>query len=75
MFSPALWKSLETYKEFVVNGLDLLSFLLVTQELIRLVQPALARATYYLGLAVATVLTGVLLAWLRSVPASGKLFF
>jgi hypothetical protein len=30
------WQHLEAFKEFVINGLDLLSFLLVTPELVRM---------------------------------------
>jgi hypothetical protein len=39
-----MWAALERYKEFITNGFDLLSFLLVTPELVRLVRPAFARA-------------------------------
>jgi hypothetical protein len=34
---------LERYKEFIINSLDLISFLLVTPELINLVNPAIGR--------------------------------
>jgi hypothetical protein len=37
------WELLEKYKEFITNGLDLLSFLIITPEIFRLVRPALVR--------------------------------
>src|SRR5262249_43871965 len=33
------WKTIELYKEFVTNGLDLLSFVLVTPEVLRAIGP------------------------------------
>ena len=45
MFSEVTWKSLEQYREFVVNGLDILSFLLVTPEILRIARPAVHVAT------------------------------
>lgn len=37
--NPALWAFLETYQDFIVNGLDLISFLLVTPEILILIRP------------------------------------
>ena len=37
--NPALWEFLERYHEFLVNGLDLVSFLLITPEAVLLVRP------------------------------------
>jgi hypothetical protein len=34
---------LEVYQEIITNGLDLLSFLLVTPELVRLVRPVIGK--------------------------------
>jgi len=36
-----MWRALEQYKEFITNGLDLVSFLLATPELLRKIKPAL----------------------------------
>jgi len=41
------WHFLDHYKEFIVNGLDLASFILVTPELLRIARPALSRAVYF----------------------------
>jgi hypothetical protein len=43
------WQILERYREVIVNGLDLLSFVLVTPELLRYSQPALGRLAYWIG--------------------------
>ena len=37
--NPALWEFLERYHEFLVNSLDLVSFLLITPEAVLLVRP------------------------------------
>src|SRR5690242_4664958 len=37
--NPALWDFLERYYDFLVNGLDLISFLLITPEIVLLVRP------------------------------------
>src|SRR4029453_10612517 len=37
--NAALWAFLERYHEFLVNGLDLVSFLLITPEAVLLVRP------------------------------------
>src|SRR5689334_18314683 len=37
--NPAFWEFLERYQDFITNGLDLISFLLVTPELLLLVRP------------------------------------
>ena len=37
--NPALWEFLEHYYDFLVNGVDLISFLLVTPEIVLLVRP------------------------------------
>jgi hypothetical protein len=42
--SEAVWKALDTYKELITNGLDLLSFLFVTSELIRIARPTVTIA-------------------------------
>jgi|SRR5919199_647931 hypothetical protein len=39
MENGRIWESLERYQDFIVNGLDLLSFLLVTPELLNLARP------------------------------------
>ncbi len=41
MIAPETWKLFELYKDFVVNALDLLSFALITPELLRLTMPGL----------------------------------
>jgi hypothetical protein len=41
MISPGFWTFLETYKEFITNGLDLLGVLLGIPFIIRFVLPAL----------------------------------
>jgi hypothetical protein len=43
MLSPETWKWLETYREFITNGLDLLSFVLITPELFRFVGPTIGK--------------------------------
>jgi hypothetical protein len=43
------WEILERYREVIVNSLDLLSFVLVTPELLRYSQPALGRLAYLIG--------------------------
>jgi hypothetical protein len=70
-----MWKTLEHYKEFIVNGLDLLSFLFVTQELLKFVQPVVSKVTYYVGLALATLLAVATLVLLNSISSEGKAFF
>jgi len=47
--SSELWTSLERHREFITNGLDLLSFVLVTPELLRFTQLALGKLTYWVG--------------------------
>jgi hypothetical protein len=37
--NPTLWAFLEQYSDLIVNGLDLVSFLLVTPEVVLLVRP------------------------------------
>jgi len=37
-----VWSELERYKEVIVNSLDLMSFFLITPELLRVVRPALS---------------------------------
>jgi hypothetical protein len=39
----ATWKFLDIYKEFITNGFDLFSFILVTPEIIHAVAPAVER--------------------------------
>ena len=61
MMSPEEWQFLERYKEFIINGLDLLSFALVSSELLHIVQPALLQSAPKVlpnligGIAVATL--------------------
>jgi hypothetical protein len=40
-FSEA-WKFLEIYKDFITNALDLVSFLLLTKEVLKVIQPELS---------------------------------
>ena len=44
---------LERHKEIIINGLDLLSFLLVTPEVLRVIRPALRITTFVVVAAVA----------------------
>jgi hypothetical protein len=44
----AVWLALETYKEFIINSLDLISFLLVTPEIIRRTVPAMSKTVHYI---------------------------
>jgi hypothetical protein len=41
MSTDQLWITLERYRELIINGLDLLSLILVSPELIRIVRPSL----------------------------------
>jgi hypothetical protein len=43
--SPETWKLLYLYKDIIGNGLDLLSFVLVTPQLFRIVTPAVRAFT------------------------------
>jgi hypothetical protein len=43
-----VWKLLDVYKEFVTNGLDLISFMLVTPELLRVFAPAVREAPTFI---------------------------
>jgi hypothetical protein len=43
MSLPDIWIPLETYADIIINGLDLLSFLFITPEVFRILEPALAR--------------------------------
>jgi hypothetical protein len=63
MASSEFWGSLRDNKELLVNGLDLLSFVLVTPELVRVVRPAISRGVYnaFLG----TLLVGGLIVLFR----------
>lgn len=40
------WKTIELYKEFVTNGLDLLSFVLVTPEVLRAIGPTVGAISW-----------------------------
>jgi hypothetical protein len=42
--SEQVWHALQTYKELATNGLDLLSFFLITPELLRVFFPAMKLA-------------------------------
>jgi hypothetical protein len=44
-----MWKAIEQYHDVITNGLDLLSFILVTPELLRFAQPVFKKFTYGLG--------------------------
>lgn len=52
-----LWLSLERYKDFIVNGLDLLAFLLVTPEVLRLILPAVTSLIAYILAVVVTTIS------------------
>jgi hypothetical protein len=43
------WHTLERYREVIVHAADLLSFLLVTNELLQYSQPAIRRIVYWVG--------------------------
>ena len=60
MSSTAVWEFLGRYKEFITNGLDLLSFVLATPELIRLLAPTVKQATLFVLLAFELIMLGVL---------------
>jgi hypothetical protein len=55
-----VWATLERYKEFITNGLDLISFLFITPELLRI-----ARLTVNLGI---PIIAGVVIASYNFVP-------
>ncbi len=44
-----MWHTIEQYQDLVTNGLDLLSFLLVTPELLRFSQPFVGALTNWAG--------------------------
>src|SRR4051794_38760833 len=46
-----MWEALEKYREVIINGLDLLSFLFVTPELLRYSGFVLGRVAYWIGFA------------------------
>ena len=52
MLSPDTWHFLELYKDIIANGLDLLSFIFVTPELLRVARPAIQSTVifFFLGL-------------------------
>jgi len=41
------WNFLDKYKEFIINGLDLLSWLLMTSEIARVFVPSLYKLLYF----------------------------
>jgi len=43
MFSDETWKWFETYKDFITNGLDLLSFIFATDQLLRIIGPVMGK--------------------------------
>ena len=43
-----MWAALESYRDVLINGLDLVSFLLVTPELLRYVEPLIKNLIFYL---------------------------
>ena len=45
-----VWAFLEVYKEFIINGLDLISFTLVTPELFRTISGAAARRGFVVAI-------------------------
>jgi hypothetical protein len=62
-----MWRLLDTYREFIVNGLDFLSFLLITPQLLRFVDSTLTTVLgIFLGimLLVFGLITMGLLSWL-----------
>ena len=45
MDKQVIWLLLSKYKDLVTNGLDLLAFLLVTPQTLRLIQPVVTKST------------------------------
>jgi archaellum biogenesis protein FlaJ (TadC family) len=51
-----MWSALETYRDVVTNSLDLVSFLLLTPELLRYAQPLIKNLIFYVALMFSFVL-------------------
>jgi hypothetical protein len=66
-------RALEKYGDLITNGLDLLSFLLVTPEIVRVIAPA---ASWLMGwmVAVGVTLPVAALAWWRLIGADWREF-
>jgi hypothetical protein len=54
-----VWQLLEQYRDVITNGLDLISFLFVTPELLRFTQLILGRLTFWIG-AIVTSFVGTI---------------
>ena len=68
-----MWTTLHSYRDVISNGLDLLSFLLVTPEILRFSRPALGKLTYWIGsLAIISIIYFVLPAPLPLIPIPGQ---
>lgn len=70
MLPSEAWEFLERFKDLIGNGLDLLSFLLATPEILRVIQPKVADAvqsSYWLAIVVLYLLVGpILINWASS---------
>jgi hypothetical protein len=60
MSSAEIWEFLNRYKEFITNGLDLVSFVLVAPRLLRLLAPAVKQVTLFVFLAFEVIMMGIL---------------
>ncbi len=55
MAFPEVWTFLARYKEFIINGLDLLSFILVTPKIMRALLPNIENYFLYAFTAIVTI--------------------
>ena len=55
MAFPEVWTFLARYKEFIINGLDLLSFILVTPKIVRTLLPNIEKYFTYAFIAILTI--------------------
>ena len=60
MSAAEAWEFLGRYKEFITNGLDLVSFVLATPELLRLFAPTVKQVTLFVFLAFELIMLGLL---------------